>query len=530
MVQHARGRHRSEKDSWNSLRLFQFYRLGFTLVLLFIYFLNSAGTNLGSRSGGLFLAACLVSLLVNTGLVFLSFYPHLSSFRQQVFNILAVDIVFLMLLMQASGGLGSGLGLILIISVAGCSLLLPGRKAIFFAAVTTLSLFVSEIFSWLYQFQPYAKFEQVALHGAVLFTIAILSAHLARRASSSEALANQQAEDLASLAALNEHIVDKLEAGVLVVGNDQRVRLMNQAAGDLLQSQRLSNRTDLNQLSPALQKLWQQWAAKPELRTYPLHIPDTGNDLDCRFVHIGTGDQVASLIFLDDVSRQRQQMQEMKLASLGRLTASIAHEIRNPLGSISHAAQLLAESESLEASDRRLIDIVNGNAQRMNILIEDVLNLSRRPSSNRVNVELSQWLRELVMEYLEQQPSHIDVELYLDRQEANIDTHQLHQVLWNLLSNACRYAKPLNAPLKLVVRLNEPASGFTRIDIIDNGEPITDATRRHLFEPFFTTGAQGTGLGLFISRELCQSHGGALSFISAAEGGNCFRVQLPTAL
>lgn len=525
MVHHARGRHRSEKDSWNSLRLFQIYRFAFTLVLLLIFSLYNEGANLGSRNGSLFVAACLLSLAANSLLIHFAFDRRFP-FRQQVFMTLTVDVILLTVLIQASGGLSSGLGMILVISVAGCSLLLPGRKALFFAAVATLCLFAEEIFSWLYQFQDSADFDLVAVHGAVLFTIAFLAAHLARRASTSEALANQQAEDIAGLAALNEHIVDKLDAGILVVGFDARIRLMNEAALQQLQCEAPSSRTELEQVSAELSTVWRQWAAAPKNKTYTLEGSPNGHELECRFIHIGSGHQRATLVQIDDVSQQRQQMQEIKLASLGRLTASIAHEIRNPLGSISHASQLLAESEQLDPSDKRLLDIVNNNAQRMNILIEDILNLSRRPSTHRVEVNLADWLRELVDEYLEQQTESVEIELQLQDQQASVDTNQLHQILWNLIANACKYASPINEKLKLIIRLAKSEQGAPHIDVIDNGEPLADTTRQHLFEPFFTTSPDGTGLGLYISRELCQSHGGALSFLST-EGGNCFRVQLP---
>lgn len=533
MVHHARGNHRSEKDSRSSLRLFLLYRIGVSALLVSLFFVSEDHSLLGRTSPPLFQAAALMLLACNIFLLFPTF-RGIGNFRYLVYTMVGLDLLALTAMLHASGGLESGIGLLMITTVAGASLLIPGRKAPFFAASATLLILLEQVYSLLEGKNHGVNLGFAAIHGILLFAIALLSAGLARRAQTSEKLASQRAEDLAGLAALNEKIVDRLESGTVVIGDDGRVRLVNQAALNLLNQSGLKYTTELHELSPELAAAWSQWKQAPSSRTHSLKNTTSGNDFEARFTHIGSGRQIATLAFLEDITERGKLLQDIKLASLGRLTASIAHEIRNPLGAISHAGQLLSESSTLDQSDRRLVEIIEKQSRRMNRLIADILSLSKRRNDNAARVELHTWLPEIIEDFTQQNDdaSDVDITLEVEPCAAMVDTNLLHQVLWNLLSNALKYAEPgdRNTALKLTISLSPSIDHkFAQIDVLDNGEALEEHTANHLFEPFFTTSAEGTGLGLYLSRELCQSSGGALTYLKTEEGRNCFRIRLPLA-
>jgi two-component system sensor histidine kinase PilS (NtrC family) len=231
------------------------------------------------------------------------------------------------------------------------------------------------------------------------------------------------------------------------------------------------------------------------------------------------------LIFLDDVSKLRQQAQQLKLASLGRLTASIAHEVRNPLGAISHAGQLLSESGVLSEEDRRLTAIINEQSIRVNGIIENVMKISRRERPVPVTINLREWVRKFVDE-LKSRYQLNEEDLRFDTTgetiNANMDPGQLYQVMWNICENGIRYS---HAPPLLEIRCDrQPESRRPYIDIIDRGGGISIDIAEQLFEPFITTEIKGTGLGLFIARELCEANQATLTLYSNTDDGCCFRI------
>jgi two-component system, NtrC family, sensor histidine kinase PilS len=233
------------------------------------------------------------------------------------------------------------------------------------------------------------------------------------------------------------------------------------------------------------------------------------------------------------------------LASLGRLTASIAHEIRNPLGAISHASQLLGEAENLGASDRRLLEIINNHSKRVNQIIENILQLSRRRPAAPEPVNLRQWLPQFIADYKTSKSNgnqlnialqehgllaHKNRHEYDDTQEqqlaAKFDLSQLQQVLTNLCDNGLRYgsAQPGRPDLRIEIGLDSHQQPYIRV--VDYGPGISDENRKHLFEPFFTTENTGSGLGLYICKELCEANQALIGYERTAQQESCFHIQL----
>ncbi len=528
---HARGAHRSERDSWNSLKLFLLYRLGISLVLLLLHSFGALPIGFNHTDQTLFLMTAQSLFVINCLLIPVVFLAPIP-FRHLVSGQVFIDIIAFALMMYSSSGLESGIGLLVVPSIAGASLLLPGNMAPFYAAFATLAVFVQAGLSILHGKHEMYTLTQAGIQGSIFFAVAILATKMARKALASEELAYRRGQDFADLAQLNRHIVEQMDTGVIVVGDDDRVRLINKAAWTLLGESNLKQPLKVAELSPILHAGLSHWLVKRQAdNQYFKATARNGREFQAQFVPIGSGKQRATLIYLQDLTERSRQLHEVKLAALGRLTASIAHEIRNPLGAISHASQLLQESDDLSDPDKRLTHIIQSNTQRMNQLIENVLNLSRRKTPDIHPIALHSWLSDTVDEYRRQHDLRRNELTLKLKRDITIegDAGQLHQVLWNLLRNAQIHATGQQTTTIRIEADCLPGDTRATIDIINGGDLIREALRERLFEPFFSTAGKGTGLGLYLARELCEANRGTLEYIALPGIGNCFRVKIPLA-
>ena len=293
---------------------------------------------------------------------------------------------------------------------------------------------------------------------------------------------------------------------------------------------RQGNNLKLNELSPRLKQELDAWR-KGDYRQSASFNTEGGKPLTPHFTRLAPGDNTGTLIFLEDLSEVSEQIRQMKLAALGRLTGSIAHEIRNPLAAISHANQLLAESSDLRGEDRRLTEIISEHARRMERMVETILQLSRREVARAEELELGRWLRDFVAEFRDRQGLNGQaLAVRLDTQDnvrVRVDPAHLYQIAWNLSENALRYGQPADGdsvPL-IEYRIGELAApGAIELAVLDRGVGVPEDIAEHIFEPFYTSNPRGTGLGLFIARELCECNRARLTYEQRAEGGSCFRI------
>jgi two-component system sensor histidine kinase PilS (NtrC family) len=514
---------------WRSLRYFNFYRVILAGLFVVPIMLNHRLPIIGSHNLPLFTMVAYSYLLIG---IFSSFAIHWKkpSFKALVYGLAILDICVLITLMHASGGTQSGLGVLIIISVTGTSLLIASKTAGLIAAVAATSILADQVYSHLEGvIEP--NYTNAGILGATLFATAMLFNILSKRLRDTEALANQRGIDLANMAQLTEHVVDRLQSGIIVVDAEDRIHLMNESAARMLglPIEHTDNKKQLLSISADLQAQLTLWKNNEFNDSRMFRVAATSMELIPNFTRLGNDRYSGTLIFLEDTIRTAKQAQQMKLASLGRLTASIAHEIRNPLGAISHAEQLLAESESLATADRRLTEIIHKHAARVNAIIENVLQLSRRGSASPELMNLNHWLEHFAEEFV--------LSLGIGREELNINVHpetlmvnfdntQLHQIVWNLCHNGIRHSQncETNPKVKLVGGLNN-VTQRPFLDVIDHGPGIDPDHIQHIFEPFFTTESNGSGLGLYISKELCEANNAQISYIPNTFGGGCFRIE-----
>jgi len=441
---------------------------------------------------------------------------------------LVLDLLTATSALYAIDGLDAGIAALFLVNVSCAALLLPQRIGFAFALAASGAV----VGASLLHTGDASTWTESALFGLAYLVVTGLLQMLRRRVSETEERVARQETDLASLTRLNDLIIKRMRTGVLVVDAGDQIHQVNEAAWRLIGNPAQAQR-DLGSIAPEVARRLAQWRTFGKVDPSPVTLAEGRPEIIPRFLRLGVGNEDNTIVFLDDSSLLSRQAEQITLSSLGRLSASIAHEIRNPLAAISHAAQLLAESGDIQRADQRLVEIIRAQGMRVNSIIENILQLSRRERSKPESVDLSAWAAQFVEEYRSTQPQEADEVRAVTPPRplaATVDPGQLQQVVWNLVQNARRYGRQPGQPAHVTVvarRLSE--NGPPVVEVVDRGPGIPKRAVAQIFEPFYTTSEHGSGLGLYIARQLCEANQGALDFVPVAGGGSCFRITLAAA-
>lgn len=431
------------------------------------------------------------------------------------------DLLLVSVLVYATGGVVGGLGVLMLVPCVTASLLVNRRAAAFTAALASVMLLVQEAYIGLTLRPDQALLSgamtAAGLLGLLLFVVSLTANALAVRARRGEALARQVGGDLASLARLNETIVQRMRAGVIVLAADETVQSSNPAAQKLLKFTPNVHGQALARCSAALAVRLAAWRGDPNADVQPMESPD-GRNVIPQFVRLGWSARQPLLIMLEDATAMVEQAQQMKLAALGRLSASIAHEIRNPLSAITSAGQLLEESPTLPVEDRDLTRIIREHGRRIDAIVSDVLSLGSGQASNPEPLQLATWLNDVVPQYFEaigDDDADIELRGIDDGLIVMFDPLHLRRVLTNLWDNSRAYGRSTSQDTNHCRVTVHAWRNDNRVvlDVIDDGPGVEQHTADKLFEPFYTSRANGTGLGLFIARELCASNNAQIQLV-----------------
>lgn len=517
--------------AWRVLILLNLFRLAVGALLLAVFYLVDQPRIIGETDAELAWRA-LIGILAMGCIELVLLHRRAPNAAFQTYLQFATDVVAVTMLIHASGGISSGLGGVLIVSVGTLGLLLASERAFLLAAVTALALLLEQTYAQFQGITTSAQFAPAGILGAVIFVITAVVQLLRNRMVETEALAEQRGVDLRNLVELNEYIIQHLRESIVVVDNEDHIRLINESAVKHLSGAALEETAGerrLSDVSPELVEQLRVWrnGAKVDRTQMTFSSPD-GTTVQPHFAPLGGDRHSGVVIFLEDTSLIAERVQQAKLAALGRLSASIAHEIRNPLGAMSHAGQLLAESPSLGRDDQRLTDIIRVNARRVSQIVESVLALSRRSQTKPERLQLSPWIEDFAREFvqtLELYEGALTVVESAPDIEVRMDPTHLHQILWNLCDNAVKYASAAAGAIavELSCGVLEP-SGRPFLEVADRGPGINPDKVEQIFEPFYTGQPGGTGLGLYISRELAERNGATLRYQARPGGGSSFRI------
>jgi two-component system sensor histidine kinase PilS (NtrC family) len=517
--------------AWRVVALANLYRLLLPPVLFALLMVTRPTPTVGAIDPELFTVVCAVYWILG-GLVAFGGRGHWPNRRALVFVHTLLDTTAICSLLFASGGVSSGLGILLVIPVGAMSLLAEGRASLAVAALAALGLLTQQILAVLAGNAQTYDYSLAGMLGAVVFLVALMAWPVSNRLRESEALVRRQEFDLANLAQLSQYIVQRLRESILVVDLSDRIRLINESAARMLGDTVAVPGALLGEVAPRLLYLLSTWRQDESVilrgGAGTFVAADRARVIRPHFAPLGSGEPSPIIVFLEDTGDLAAKVQQTKLAALGRLSASIAHEIRNPVGAMSHAAQLLAESPALSAADRRLTEIMQDNSTRVSGIIDNILQLSRREAPRPEKLMLEAWTRRFRDEFcdtLQLQWQRLIIDPASEEVELRIDDSQLHQILWNLCQNSVTHALPHAGAAPIELRYGRLAGvGRPYLQVADRGPGIALADAERIFEPFFTRAAHGTGLGLFLARELGQANGATLLYETREGGGSIFRI------
>lgn len=550
---------------WRSLQTLNISRVIIAISLLLLLNLRST-KDIWVFSHVFAIDICTAYLISSLGFTILK-VVHTRHFILQLLSQITLDIIIISLLYLGSGGGRGGFNILFLFPLAGVSILAPLLWAFFFCSLVSLLLLSEGMYRSL-ELDDGSLVSQAGLFGASYFAVVYVVNRLASNLIRQEQLAALRGNELVMQQAINRLVIADMDDGILVLDHSGRMFEMNPAAERMLGGNlkkgmigvKLADVIALRPMVDTLADIQIRNAGKTprELEdeisfvSIPCYldeskgsvsgsaIPRSGFEhssfgfrserphfvthLKLRMIIVKDANETAlqasandyTVIFMQDVSDIENHAQQLKLASMGRLTASIAHEVRNPLSSISYAASLLNEDiahiEDNKEQAKRLLKIVDDNVGRLNQLIEDILKLSRKARNDVEPYFLMPLVRQCVQDFVEIKQVAPDLIAVADDVDFKVsfDPGHLTEIVSNLLSNAIRYASGRSGSIRLYAMINP--GGRQELHIQDDGPAISFEVRAHLFEPFYTTSRMGTGLGLYMARELCLNNKALLDY------------------
>lgn len=511
----------------NGQRLFTtyiYYRLVMS-ILLTVLFLSGLGDQfLGVQSplaftytGYTYIFVCSLSAIMHA-------IGRLRACGSHIIWVLTIDFIALTQMIFTSNSIIGGLGYLLLIPMAIGGTFLRGRTSVALAAFTSLLIIFNSLLNSLNSSNSDEYLLAAGLTGTVLFVTAIVFRLLSKKLEYSEEQIEKQVQKAKYLEGISQKIIEKIQSGIMVIDHEHRILLINDAAKNLTESHPyLKKPHDKKEIREALLS----WKSRPSI---PKDITITNHHnekITINFTPLPGSDINAVMLLIEDEKKVQQQAQQIKLASLGRLTSSIAHEIRNPLGAISHASQLLDESESIQPSDQELLRMIQVNSQRIDQTISNILQFSRRRQSSPTMINLCDWLTQFTESYQSSTQSKVITRFDKDHIYGRVDPNHLQQIITNLVDNGLTHSGKVDGENIVYLSAHiDTQSSLPFIDICDEGEGISKAHLKNIFEPFFTTKTQGSGLGLYLCKELCEANRIDIAYLQKTDTQkSCFRLR-----
>jgi two-component system sensor histidine kinase PilS (NtrC family) len=505
------------EDAWGRLRHLSDGRLLLAVLLCGLLLLDLHRELVQSDADARLFAAVVIAYLTFSIVWAFTVRRWRVSLDRQLAAQIGIDLLLLTLLTHATGGARGGFALLLIADVAGAALLMTSIRAAFIAALASLLVLGEAIWRlWAANWQDAGQLTPAAMVGVSCFAIALLVNWLATRLAAQQALAVARGQDLRSQLEIMRMVISEISQGVVIVDSRGVVRTMNRTAQTLL-----------GQTGPwpQIEGMTQQWLQEQDEIETTLSCSDPANpgqvlehSVRIRLLRLPEDHRSDTVLLIEDLRQVEERAQQLKLASMGRLSASIAHEIRNPLAAIRHANSLLAERVD-GGMPTRLAQIVEDSSVRINRIVEDVLSIARRERPATELIDMKDFLERLVAEFFVAERAdlaRIRIAVLTD-EPMSFDPRHLRQVLENLLANALRYASSTEAAIRLEWRGGQ--GHRLEFRVLDDGPGLDNEVLTHVFEPFFTTDSRGVGLGLFLAREFCTANRAALRYERQGSSG-----------
>lgn len=495
-------------------QIFQFYNAYRLLVIAFLFFFNPVAFSLNPSwpiSFYYFLSCYAFSILLFSYLT----YTSRLSFVFLVVLSLLTDFIYLNALLFMGGTLSRSAGVFLNVALAAFCILKPGKLAVFFASIESIILLTHSV--TLYYMDGTNTFFYTGIHGIGFFAVAFTALMLAKRINSSLQNTEQKAKEVFFLQRINNYIIQRLQSGIVFTDEKKRIRVINKMAKVLFEKEDIKPNQHLSDLSETLTETVEKWLKSDgELLPYQQLLKD--KNLTVHLLPDPSSNKGSSLIIIEDESRTVQRAQQLKLASLGQFTASISHELRNPLGAISHAVQLLKETDYLKLEDKRLTEIIHNNCDRMNLLIKNVLQISRGQKSNVIEFSAKPFFDQFRKKTFMKESFKLQIEIVPYDIKLFFDKSQLSQLLVIFIENSMKYGKNKQKQVNILIKCFSDTQNRVVLIFSDDGEGVSEKVKDKIYDPFYTTSRTGVGLGLFIAQELCNLNQATLSLLESKKG------------
>ena len=514
------------------LSIYNVYRATLALGLLAPSIINGWADSVlnGYHTGIIWLAGIWLTSAVVIGRLIATSTPWVEGMALAV---VLLDLVAVAVLVQLGSGLSEGLPLLYLVTVAAGAVLITQRlTATAIAALASLAVLLGTAAKLSSGAVTTGEWVYAGLLGGLSFALSLFLQHIVTRLTSAEERVETASSHIATLEELNHQIIADMTTGVCRVTANNFVIPMNDAAVRLLGLAVERSLQPLGTVSPALEQYVAKWRLRENPNVQPIVIECSGRHILPKLLHLGSQFEADVILAVEDFTAVSETAQMMKLKSLGKLTASIAHEIRNPLTAISHAIQLMEEPIADPDEAATLRQIVLNNTGRVNDIVENILQLSRSQATAQQAIDLGTWLPTAISEYEQTHSERVNVTLRMPDKALLIrfDSGNLRRVLTNLLDNAIRHAYQETGQRAAAIEVtDDTSSNSIYLDVIDAGSGVPEEHLDRLFEPFFTTRPEGSGLGLYLSRELCAANRSTLSYARTDAGHSRFRVTLPRA-
>jgi two-component system sensor histidine kinase PilS (NtrC family) len=493
-------------------RLYSYFTLGLAMIFLAFYFLEEQ-LKWWQPSSPKILPIVLSGYLALAILNIMNLSSHSRQKIDLYLPSLIAELLILGFLMLYIAPEQNDLGLIMLISVGLGNLIVSQRFGYLLSAIATLMVLSH---SYLHKESPASEgFLSGSVLSMLFFIEALIVQSLRIRLQEAQNQVQLNQDQLYSAARMNDLIIERMLTGVCITHNQGQILRINGAAKERLGLEE----SDLQLPETIFNRLlfWLEYQLQVDDAVIIKDLEGYNQELILSFAAI---DEQSSLIFIDDKHSLSKRTNQFKQASLARMAASIAHEIRNPLNAVSHASQLLQESPDLNSDDKRLNEIIFNHSQRMETIIQNVLQISKRKGAEMQWIQLKNWLEHFISEFKKQHPVNINLEG--DDYDILFDPSQLHQVIWNLCTNAIRYGHAdENNPIDMTLGKHKHNIQLT---IKDYGPGIDESELMYLFEPFHTTSVQGSGLGLYLAKELCEANHALIRYDDNPDHGAVFNI------
>lgn len=506
------------------LAVYSYFRIILAIILIGVSFLDSSFQIKTTLAFTSFLYIASAYFLATIGQAALHHWRNYTFSTPMIFFAILIDEFFILALIYFGHAFSTEIAFLQTIPIAIASMFFSGGLATIFAALATLATLANMAgFSLESDFQQ-GDFIQAGLLGIVFFIVSLSMQFIAKKIRITEREAYVSELHAQEMAVISQHIVQRIRTGLIIFTSDGRITLTNDAAEEYLGIKPIKHIKDTQ-----IHSAYTKWQNDQTIHHQNIILKGELNDIQVSFSYLNYKEHV--IAFIEGVAEISQFAQQIKLASLGRLSASIAHEIRNPLSAISHSLQLLQESEAIQAPDDiHLLDISKKHISRINNTISNILDMSKNRQYNPVKINLNDFIQDLREDYIDkfadniifiiEQPKHV---VY-----APFDEIQLRQILTNIIDNALIFShKESNeywVKLHIIAEQSNPYK-HAAINIYDHGHGIKTENRDRIFEPFFTTESAGTGLGLYIAKELCTLNQSQLDYIEK-ESSCYFQIRL----